>query len=116
MGRTLCSQGKFPLDRHSLGHLLIRTRCVVGRRLCSQGEYISNQRSLGHPLMADTVLWDVRCFIKGSAFVKWTFLGASPHGGRCVVGRTLCFEKLLCGRSAWPDEAVEEELGPELVA
>ena len=34
--------------------------------------------------MVDAVLLVVRCVFEGS-----TLLGASPQGGRCVVGRTL---------------------------
>ena len=43
-------------------------RCVVNRAPCSQGKCFLNRHSLGHLLMADTVLWDVRCVIKESIF------------------------------------------------
>ena len=118
----------------------------MGQTLCSPGNDLLNRNSLGHLLMADAVLWDGRCVLKGStclidilrgisswrslccgtdavfprqASLKWPLggsmscgpyavlwgrrcvltewilriphaLGASPHGGRRVVGRTPC--------------------------
>jgi hypothetical protein len=56
--------GEYILKR--LGASPYGGRCVVGRTLCSQGEYILNRHALGHVLMADAVLWDVRCVLKGS--------------------------------------------------
>ena len=49
VNRTLCSRGLF-LNRHSLGHLLI----------------VDALLSLGNLFMADAVLWDGRCVLKGS--------------------------------------------------
>ena len=43
-------------------------RCVVGRTLCSRGKYFLNRHSSGHLLIADAVLWDVRCVLKGRHF------------------------------------------------
>ena len=46
-------------------------------------------------------------------------MGAPCHppsdSGKLMLTRLLA-GKLPYGRSAWPDEAVEEELGPELVS
>ena len=98
MGRTLCTQAKYLLARHSLGHLLredavLRDVCRVlkGRifqaedgirdversrglgdvyKRQTQGKYLLNRHSLGHLLMADAVLWDVRCVLKGSILSK----------------------------------------------
>ena len=41
-------------------------RGVVGQTLCSPGNDLLNRNSLGHLLMADAVLWDGRCVLKGS--------------------------------------------------
>jgi hypothetical protein len=71
-----------------MGASLQGGRSVVGRTLCSQGKYFLNRHSLGHLLIAVAVLWDVRCVLKGSIF-KTHSLGVSLQGGRCVAGRTL---------------------------
>ncbi len=43
-------------------------RCVVRRTLCTQGDYLSNRHSLGHLLMVGAVVWDARFVLKGSVF------------------------------------------------
>ncbi len=76
---------------HAFGAAPHGVRCVVGRTLCSQGAFSLNRQSLGHLLMADAVLWDVRCVLAKSIFKiysRWGHVldpGAVLWDGRCVL-------------------------------
>ncbi len=90
------------------------------RGRCFQRICFSNRHSLGHLLMANAVLRDGRRVLRGRVFLnnipwgisswwtlccgtyavllkgvllKYAILGTAPHGGRCVVRRTLCTQR-----------------------
>ena len=81
--RTLCSQGKCFLNRHSLGHLLRENAVLWDARGVLD---VLNRHSLGPPLKADTVFVNRTPCDEGKCVAD----GASPRGGHCVMGRTLC--------------------------
>jgi hypothetical protein len=88
VGRTLCSQGKHFLNRHSLGHLLGEDAVLWDARCVLKGIIFQIDTPWGHLFRADAVLWDVRCVLMGSVFSIDTPWGISS-------GRTLC-----CGKYA----------------
>ena len=111
MGRMSCAQGKYFINRHSLGHLLKgdavlrdvcrvlkgsifqidtpwgissgRTLCCGTYAVCSREVFLKNRHSLGHLLMAGAVLRGVRCVLKGSVFQIDTPWGISSWRALC---------------------------------
>jgi hypothetical protein len=103
--RTLCTQGEYFSNRHSLGHLLMVDAALWDGRCVLKGSIVSNRRSLGHLLIVDAVLWDVRC-APARSFLRivtlwcisslWTLWG----GTDAVFSRGLCSQrKFLYGQS-----------------
>ena len=79
-------------NRHSLGHLLMADAVLWGVRCVLKGSIFRNRHSLGHLFRADAVLWGVRCVLKGSIFRIDTPWGISS-------GRTLfCGTHAVCSR------------------